>query len=204
MPSQAPQSILPPNAEQLRGPSHPTQATEPPRVAIVGMGCRFPGAVSSPEAFADFLRAHGDGLGPVPPGRWDPATFYSADRAAPGKSYVKSGSFLSQSLYEFDPEPYGVSPREAQGLDPQQRLLLEVTWDALEDAGVPLERVRGSNTAVFVGAFMQDFQMLTFSPQNRWLVDSHTAVGASSTVLSNRISYVFDLKGASLTLEAPR
>ena len=119
----------------------------------------------------------------------------------PGKAYVKRGGFLQQDVFAFDPEPFGISPREADQLDPQQRLLLEVTWEALEDAGIPIEKLRGSNTAVFVGGFTLDYQTLAYSAHNQRLLSSHTSVGASMTLLSNRISYTFDLRGPSLTVD---
>lgn len=170
-------------------------------VAIVGIGCRLPGGITQPEHLVQFLRAHGDAVRQVPADRWDVDLYYHPDPDVPGKAYVKHAAFLQQDIYQFDPQPFGISPREADRLDPQQRLLLECTWDALEDAGITLERFRGSDAAVFVGGFTQDQQNLAFSPDNRLLIDSHTSVGASMTVLSNRISYTFDLHGPSLSVD---
>lgn len=170
-------------------------------VAIVGIGCRLPGGINQPDQLVQFLRAHGDAVQPVPADRWDVDLYYHPDPDVPGKAYVKHAAFLQQDIYQFDPEPFGISPREADRLDPQQRLLLECTWDALEDAGIALERFRGSDAAVFIGGFTQDQQNLAFSPDNRLLIDSHTSVGASMTVLSNRISYTFDLHGPSLSVD---
>src|SRR4051812_27022197 len=164
-------------------------------VALVGIGCRLPGGISHPSHLVQFLRSHGDAVRQVPPDRWSLDLYYHPDPAMPGKAYVKDASFLHQDLFAFDPEPFGISPREADRLDPQQRLLLEATWDAFEDAGIPIDRIRGSDAAVFIGGFTQDQQTLAFSPHNRGLIDSHTSVGASMTVLSNRISYTFDLHG---------
>ena len=170
-------------------------------IAIVGIGCRLPGNVNTPKQFVEFLESHGDAIREVPSDRWSIDLYYDSSPKALGKSYVKSAAFLEQDIYRFDPEPFGLSPREAERIDPQQRLLLEATWDAFEDAGIPVDCVRGTNTAVFVGGFTLDHQTLAYSPYNRNLIDSHTSVGTSMTVLSNRISYTFDLHGPSMTVD---
>jgi acyl transferase domain-containing protein/acyl carrier protein len=170
-------------------------------VAIVGMGCRLPGGVGNPDRLAVFLREHGDGVCLVPPNRWSIEDHFDPDPKTPGKAYVRHGGFLTDDVFSFDPAPFGISPREADRLDPQQRLLLEVTWEAFEDAGIPLDSLRGSDTAAFVGGFTQDHQLIAMSDANRDLIDSHTSVGASMTVLSNRISYTFDWHGASATVD---
>src|ERR1043166_2560972 len=118
-------------------------------VAIVGIGCRLPGGIASPNDLLAFLRARRDGVVDIPADRWSAELFYDPNPDAPGKAYVRRGSFLRQNVFDFDPAPFGISPREADRLDPQQRLLLEVTWEALEDASTPIERIRGSNTGVF-------------------------------------------------------
>ncbi len=170
-------------------------------IAIVGMGCRFPGNVSTPAALREFLRHHGDGVKAVPANRWSSDAFYDPDRKAPGKSYVRHAAFVDQDIYTFDPAPFGISAREADRLDPQQRLLLETSWEAFEDAGLPLERVRGSNTGVFVGGFMLDHRDLSASTENLSRINAHTSVGATMTVLSNRLSYTYDLHGPSMTID---
>ncbi|MFO7177217.1 MAG: SDR family NAD(P)-dependent oxidoreductase [Pseudomonadota bacterium] len=170
-------------------------------VAVVGIGLRLPGGVASPPEFVGFLRARGDGVREVPPDRWSVDLHYHPDPRMPGKAYVKAGGFLRDDVFGFDPEPFGISPREADRLDPQQRLLLETTWEALEDAGIPIDGLRGSNTAVFIGGFTLDHQNLVYAPANRHLMDAHTSVGASMTVLSNRLSYTFDLRGPSVTVD---
>lgn len=170
-------------------------------IAIVGMGCRFPAGASSPEAFWDLLRRGGDGITEVPAERWDVRRFYDSDPAKPGKTYVKRGGFLRERVEYFDPLPFGISPREAAALDPQQRLLLEVTWEALEDAGLPIESLAGSPTGVFIGAFALDMKMLQSSPLNRDLLHSHSTTGASMTLMANRLSYVFDWRGPSIAVD---
>jgi acyl transferase domain-containing protein/NAD(P)-dependent dehydrogenase (short-subunit alcohol dehydrogenase family)/acyl carrier protein len=172
-----------------------------PQVAIVGMGCRLPGGVCNPEGLVSFLRQHGDGVVDVPKDRWNVELHYHPDPAVTGKTYVTRAGFLQQDVFSFDPAPFGISPREADYLDPQQRLLLEVSFEAFEDAGLPLESLRGSSTSVFVGGFTLDHQALAYSSQNRSLISAHTSVGASMTLLSNRISYTFDLRGPSMTVD---
>nr|VFJ71878.1 MAG: epothilone polyketide synthase D [Candidatus Kentron sp. FW] len=170
-----------------------------PRIALIGIGCRLPGGVSNPEELKAFLHAHGDGVKDVPADRWSLDLFHDPEESAPGKTYTKQAGFLEQDIFTFDPAPFGISPREAERLDPQQRLLHEVTWEALEDAGIPMDRLKGSNTGVYIGGFMLDYQSIVAA--NRHRVDIHTATGMSHTVLSNRLSYTFDLRGPSFTVD---
>jgi acyl transferase domain-containing protein/NADPH:quinone reductase-like Zn-dependent oxidoreductase/acyl carrier protein len=170
-------------------------------VAIVGIGCRLPGGIKTPNEFAEFLRKHGDAVVDVPADRWSTDLHHDPDPHAPGKTHVRRAAFLKEDIFSFDPDPFGISSKEADQLDPQQRLLLEVTWEALEDGGVPVDRVRGSNTAVFIGGFTLDRQTISHEPQNRRMIGTHTAFGSSMTLLSNRISYTFDLRGPSVTVD---
>lgn len=133
--------------------------------------------------------------------RWDWRQFWDEDPKRPGKTYAPKAAFLDADLQQFDPLVFGMSPREAGGLDPQQRLLLEVTWEAFEDAGIPIEKISGTGTAVFIGAFCMDHLVHQMHPANRYLLDVHSAAAATMTVLSNRISHVFNLRGPSLTLD---
>src|SRR5713226_9706511 len=119
------------------------------------MSCRFPGAPDL-DAFWRLLIEGVDAVGEVPPDRWDPATFYSPDPAAPGKSISRWGGFLDQ-IDQFDAEFFHLSPREAREMDPQQRLMLELAWEAMEDAGLPRETLKGSRAGVFIGAALSDY-----------------------------------------------
>jgi acyl transferase domain-containing protein len=119
-------------------------------IAIIGMGCRFPGGADSPEAFWQVLRNGADAMTEVPPDRWDIDAYYDPDPEVPGKMYTREGGFLSQ-IDQFDPQFFRISPREAVSLDPQQRLLLEVVWEALENDGQSADRLRGSRTGLFMG-----------------------------------------------------
>lgn len=169
-------------------------------VAIVGMGCRFPGGVASPEQFWQFLVNKGDGIVPVPADRWRIEDYYDPDPDAPGRMYTKHGGFLTQSLWDFDPDFFGISAREASIMDPQQRLLLEVAWEALDDAGLA-GRVSGQAVGVYVGGFTNDSVMSRVSENARPFIGPHTPTSSSFTLLSNRISFALDLLGPSMTID---
>ncbi|MBU3066322.1 SDR family NAD(P)-dependent oxidoreductase [Nocardia sp. NEAU-G5] len=166
--------------------------------AIVGIGCRFPGGIDGPDAFWDFVIGKGDGIVEVPPDRWSLEKFYDPDPEAPGRMYTRHGGFLTQSLWEFDADFFGISQREASIMDPQQRLLLEVTWEALDDAGLA-GRVSGRDVGVFVGGFMMDNAV----GRNviRSAISSHTPTSSSHTLLSARIAYLLDLHGPTMTID---
>ena len=170
-------------------------------VAVIGMGCHFPGGIESPEQFKDFLLAHGDGVCEVPAERWDINSHYSINKKAKGKTYVKHAAFLERDIFQFDPMPFDIPPIEALQMDPQQRLLLETTWASVEDAGIPIEDFKGSKTGVFMGGFTLDYREHIASSLEVERINAHSAVGASMTVLSNRISYTFNLNGPSMTID---
>ena len=170
-------------------------------IAIVGIGCRFPGGASHPDEFWELLKTGRDAIVDIPPDRWNIRRFYDADASKPGKMYVKQGGFLQQRVDTFDALFFGIAPREAECLDPQQRVLLETSWEALEDAGIPADTLAGSNTGVFIGAFTLDHQLTQMGKMNRQVIGTHTAIGSTMTILSNRISYVLDLCGPSLSVD---
>ncbi|MCC7360976.1 MAG: polyketide synthase, partial [Anaerolineales bacterium] len=163
-------------------------------IAIVGLGCRFPGGVDGPESYWHLLRAGVDAVTEVPPDRWDINAFYDPDPARPGKTYSRWGSFLNH-VDQFDPYFFGISPREAALMDPQQRLLLEVAWQALENAGLPPDQLAGSQTGVFVGIYNNDYAQLQSED------DAYAAIGSSLGVASGRLSYTFDFHGPSLLVD---
>ncbi len=169
-------------------------------VAIVGIGCRFPGNVYGPDQLWDFLLARGDGIIEVPPDRWNLERYYDPDPDTAGRMYTRSGGFLQSSLWDFDPEFFGISPREGSTMDPQQRLLLEVAQEAMDDAGVA-GRVAGRQVGVYMGADCSDNMLLRTGFMNGRTVDSHSSTASTFTMLSNRISYVYDLRGPSMTID---
>jgi acyl transferase domain-containing protein/acyl-CoA synthetase (AMP-forming)/AMP-acid ligase II/acyl carrier protein len=171
--------------------------TEP--IAIVGMGCRFPGGVVNPEQFWRLLIEGTDAVGEVPSYRWNVDDYYDPEPGVMAKSYTRWGGFI-EGVDQFDPEFFGVSPREAAFIDPQQRLLLEVAWEAFEDAGLPPSRLAGTNTGVYVGAISVDWAYLV--GRDLANINGHVGVGGAHSILSNRISYLLDLHGPSLTLDS--
>jgi acyl transferase domain-containing protein/NAD(P)-dependent dehydrogenase (short-subunit alcohol dehydrogenase family)/acyl carrier protein len=170
-------------------------------LAIVGIGCRYPGGVTSAETYWDLVSQATDAITDVPSDRWDFRKFFDANDKRPGKTRVKQGGYIQQSLKKFDPLFFGISPREAAFTDPQQRILLEVTWEAFEDAGLTEEQLKGSDTGVFIGAFNLDNLLLQLGRDNLEMISASTAASVTMTILSNRLSYTFDLKGPSVTMD---
>lgn len=169
-------------------------------IAIIGLGCRFPGGANSPGEFWEAICRKADAISEVPQDRWNLERFYNSDASVPGTIQTRFGGFLDQ-IDQFDADFFGISPREAAALDPQQRLLLEVVWETLEDAGEIPEKLRGSRTGVYIGCFALDYKLLSYSEMQSDLLGSHTSIGASATILSNRISHFFDFRGPSLSVD---
>jgi acyl transferase domain-containing protein len=166
-------------------------------IAIIGMGCRFPGA-ADPTSFWRMLCAGTDAISTVPSDRWDADALYNADPAAPGKINSRAGGFLDQ-VDQFDCEFFGIAPREAELMDPQQRLLLEVAWEALEDAGLASTELAGSASGVFMGISSTNYAALLH--RDPALVSAMTNSGGSACIAANRISYALDLRGPSLAVD---
>lgn len=171
-------------------------------IAIVGIGCRYPGGIEDPSSYWEFLRRGRDGLVDIPAERWSARKFYDPDLGA-GCSRVLRGGFLTHDVAGFDAQFFGISPREADFVDPQHRLLMEVAYEAIEDAGIPVSSLAGTPTGVFVGGFTLDYSQLQLSgsEQGRSLVRAHTATGVVMTMFSNRISHAFDLLGPSMSID---
>ncbi|MEO1399841.1 MAG: type I polyketide synthase [Cyanobacteria bacterium J06635_1] len=174
-----------------------TAKTEP--IAVIGMGCRFPGGADTPDAFWHLLQTGQDAITPVPGDRWDIDQYYDPNPQSPGKMVTRHGGFVEQ-LYEFDPYFFGLSPREAMTLDPQQRLLLEVSWEALEQAGQAPDRLSGSRAGVFVGICSSDYsqRLLRRGPNE---IDAYLGTGNTHSVAAGRLSYLFGLTGPSVSVD---
>lgn len=169
-------------------------------LAVVGIGCRFPGGANSPEEYWAMLCSGTDAIREIPPDRWSIDAHYDPAPNCEGKSISKWGGFID-GIDRFDPAFFGISAREANAIDPQQRLLLEASWAAFEDGGQTLERLRGSRTGVFVGISTTDYADLQCEDDGGSLPDIFSATGSTLSIASNRISYVFDLRGPSLSID---
>ena len=166
-------------------------------IAVVGVGCRFPGGATGPESFWAQLLAGTDAVGPVPSDRWDLSTWLGEAAArAPG---LRHGGFLDD-VYGFDADAFHISPREARAMDPQQRLLLEVSWEALEHAGL-IARVEGSQTGVFLGVALTDWEQRTLRHPDPDAMDLYAGTGSFNSVAAGRISYALGLRGPSVALD---
>ncbi|MEV7008658.1 SDR family NAD(P)-dependent oxidoreductase [Streptosporangium sp. NPDC051022] len=171
--------------ERLREQNRKLSAALREPIAIVGMGCRYPGGVTSPDELWEFVAAGGDGISDFPADRgWDIERLYDPNSEREGTSYTRRGGFLHDAA-EFDPGFFGISPREASIMDPQQRLLLETSWEALEDAGVDPVSLKGSATGVFAGVMYHDYP------------DSH----GSGAIVSGRVAYALGLEGPAVTVD---
>ncbi|WP_413790841.1 MULTISPECIES: beta-ketoacyl synthase N-terminal-like domain-containing protein [unclassified Pseudomonas] len=173
------------------------RAHEP--IAIVGIGCRYPGADEGVEQFWRNLCDGVDSVSPLTDQRWNQQRFFDPQAPRPGKTYSPNAGLLADVL-RFDAQLFGITPREAECMDPQQRTLLEVTWQALEDAGMPPDSVRGANAGVFTGIMNKDHSDLLVRHLSLDEIAAHMNAGNHESVHSGRVSYTFDFKGPCLTL----
>ncbi|WP_342374006.1 SDR family NAD(P)-dependent oxidoreductase [Myxococcus stipitatus] len=172
--------------------------TEP--IAVIGLGCRFPGGVSDEASYWKLLRDGVDAVREVPASRWDAARYYDPERGVPGKMYGTRGGYLDD-VEHFDAPFFGISPREAETLDPQQRLVLEVAWEALENAGQAPDRLVGSKTGVFLGVMSNDNMARLMKREDNTRFDGYSATGNGFCFVPGRLSYVLGLQGPSMPVD---
>lgn len=173
--------------------------TSPAPIAVIGIGCRFPGGIKSPEDLWEMLSEGHSGWSEIPADRWNAEAFYHPSQEARESLNAKSGYFLEQDIAAFDARFFKILTHEAQCMNPQQRILLETTYEALENAGISRESLKDSDTSVFVGHSSADYEGL--NSQDLAHISRHHITGTGAAVFSNRISYVFDLKGASMSID---
>ena len=173
-------------------------AAETLPIAIVGIGCRFPGGITDVASFWRFLSEGRDAIAEIPADRIDIGHYYDPRPATPGRMMTRWGGFL-EGLDQFDADFFAIAPREAERLDPQQRLLLETAWEALEDAGQDVHKLEGTPAGVFIGQWTNDFEARLFADPEA--LDFFMAQGSGRYTSSGRISYALGLRGPSLTLD---
>lgn len=177
--------------DQLRA-----RAAEP--IAVVGLGCRFPGGADGPERFWELLREGRDGIVDVPHDRWRTDGWYSPDRSEPGTSYTRRGGFLTEGAHAFDAGFFGITDAEARDMDPQHRLLLETSWQALESAGLLSGATAERRVGVFVGVSGSENTLLPRAPRE---AGPYTATGSAISVAAGRVAHTFGLRGPALAVD---
>ncbi len=185
-------------ARQMREQAEGLEVLKSEPIAIIGMGCRFPGGANNPKAFWKLLTSGKDAISEIPPDRWEIDAFYDADYTQPGKISSRWGGFVEE-LGGFDPAFFGITPREALQMDPQQRLVMEVAYEALESAGLSREKISGGQVGVFVASTAFDYGFRLFSDINH--IEPYTSTGNTHCFLANRLSYLFNFRGPSLAVD---
>src|SRR4051812_13613365 len=170
------------------------------RIAIIGIGCRFPGGINHPDALWKLLVEGREAVTEVPADRWNVERFYDAEPGIVGKSIARRGGFVD-GIDLFDRHFFSISAREAPYVDPQHRLLLETAWEAIEDAGMVLDFEKGTDLGVFVGISHNDYQGIQSTAFDHFGIAPHTATGSAHSIAANRISYCLNLRGPSIAMD---
>ncbi len=176
------------------------ERTQTEAVAVVGMGCRFPGNIQTLDDYWNALKYSRDCISEIPSDRWNVDAYYHRDPAIPGTMYVREGGFL-QNIDQFDAEFFNLSMREAMGLDPQQRLLLEVTWEALANANIEPQQLSGTHTGVFLGVCTQDYARYSLYSNRPETIDIYSFTGNAPSIASGRLANILDLQGPAITFD---
>ncbi|MFR9749864.1 SDR family NAD(P)-dependent oxidoreductase [Nocardia sp. 004] len=179
-------------------PDTPDSADDP--IVIIGMGCRFPGGVRTPEDFWELLWQGRDAITEVPAQRWDLDTYYDPDPAALGTMYTRWGGFL-EDVDEFDPAFFGIGAAEARAMDPQQRLLLETSWEALERSGRAPGSLAGSHTGVFIGLCFSEYPGTPIQAPHPSAIGAYSVIGSAPSVAAGRLAYALGLQGPAMTVD---
>ncbi|MBF0102121.1 MAG: SDR family NAD(P)-dependent oxidoreductase [Desulfobacterales bacterium] len=173
---------------------------EPEPVAVIGMGCRFPGGANTPAKFWELLRNGTDTAADIPSSRWDIDRYYDANRNKPGKMYVRTGSFL-EDTDKFDARFFGIPSLEAESIDPQQRFLLEVGWEAIENAGIAQAELQQTKTGVFIGSFWDDYSGAHLYQEATETLDAYRMLSSLRGLTAGRLAYILDIQGPVMQLD---
>ena len=174
-------------------------ALTPAPIAVVGMSCRFPGGANDPEKLWSLLSEGQSAWSDVPSDRFLWKSFYHPSTDMNGAINHRGGHFLDHDVSAFDANFFGIPPSEANAMDPQQRLQLETAYEAIENAGMPMDQIKGSKGGVYVAIFSRDYDRMAYKDPDDYA--RYHMTGAGDAIISNRISYVFDLKGPSMTID---
>ncbi|MEH2308329.1 SDR family NAD(P)-dependent oxidoreductase [Nostoc sp.] len=169
-------------------------------IAIIGMGCRFPGGANNPQQFWQILQQGIDAITEIPSQRWNLDNYFDSEPETPGKMYTRHGGFIA-NIDQFDAQFFGISPREAISLDPQQRILLEVSWEALENAAIAPQNLVGSQTGVFIGLISNEYMQLQIQHKDPEIIDAYYGTGGIGSAAAGRISHSLGLRGPSLVVD---
>jgi acyl transferase domain-containing protein len=186
--------------EKLQAKIEALEADKRAPIAVIGIGCRYPGGADNPLTFWELLRNGHDAIREIPKDRFDIDAYYDPNPEAAGKISTRWGAFID-SVDQFEPQLFGISPREAISMDPQQRLLLEVAWESLEHAGIAPDKLYNSPTGVYVGVSALDYAQVQLDAAGIENIDTYYSSGIASSIVSGRLSYVLGLQGPSITVD---